>query len=476
MKPVIVWFRQDLRLADNPALNTAAECGRPVLCLYILDDETPGRWQLGSAARWWLQASLISLGQDLVRRGGRLILRRGHARKVLDEVIAETDAGAVFWNRCYEPYAIARDTEIGHDLVARGLEVRSSNATSVAEPWDVAASPYDGKAYRVFTPFWRAMRSRFVGIPDDLPEGILAYDDAIATDRLGDWALAPSAPDWAAGLRDGWTPGEAGAAAQLERFLARAASYPKDRDRPDLEGTSRLSPHLHWGEISPRHVWLSILRQADTMPDGGEKFLSELAWREFASQLLFHNPGLPEAPLDTKFSQFPWTQDDAGFDAWRRGRTGIPIVDAGMRALLHTGWMHNRVRMVAASFLVKHLLVDWRRGQDWFWETLVDADLANNSTAWQWVTGCGADPAPYFRIFNPVLQGEKFDPEGNYVRRFVPELAKLPDRHIHKPWAAPAAVLEEAGVVLGGNYPRPVVDLAVGRTRALKAFHSLKRR
>jgi deoxyribodipyrimidine photo-lyase len=471
MRPVIVWFRQDLRVADNPALITAAESGRPVLCLYIHDEET--RWPPGGASRWWLQASLRELGRDLAARGTPLVLRRGPVRAMLDAVISETRANAVYWNRCYEPRVVARDTRIGHALEARGLEVRSSNATRLAEPWDAADRADDGKPYRVFTSFWRSMRSHFVGMPEAPPKAILAYTDDIASDRLDDWGLAPA---WTGSLARHWTPGETGASARLERFLTHANSYAEARDRPDLDATSRLSPHLHWGEISPRRVWLAILKHAEDMGDNGEKFLSELGWREFASQLLFHNPSLPDAPLNAKFEKFPWADDEAGYRDWCGGRTGVPIVDAGMRQLWQTGWMHNRVRMVTASFLVKHLLVDWRRGEEWFWDTLVDADLANNSTGWQWVAGCGADAAPYFRIFNPVLQGEKFDPDGAYVRRFVPELSKLPPKYIHKPWAAPLAVLEKAGVTLGENYPRPIVDIAAGRRRALKAFESIKGR
>jgi deoxyribodipyrimidine photo-lyase len=463
MAPVIVWFRQDLRLADNPALARAAETGEPVLCVYVLDDEIPGPWRLGGASRWWLHHSLQVLKADLAEIGGTLILRRGCGGEVVAALADEIGAGAVFWNRCYEPYAVARDANLKTRLAARGIAAESFNAALLFEPWVPKTGA--GTPFRVFTPFWRALQA----LPEPArpalaPKAVRGFDHRIDSDRLSDWGLLPTSPDWAAGLRAEWQPGEAGAQARLDAFLDKMADYATARDRPDVEGTSRLSPHLHFGEISPRQIWHAMRAREP----GAGKFLSEIAWREFAHHLLFHNPGLPDTPLDPRFARFAWRGSDAQFAAWTQGRTGYPIVDAGMRQLWATGWMHNRVRMIAASFLIKHLGIDWRRGEAWFWDTLVDADLANNAASWQWVAGCGADAAPFFRIFNPVLQGEKFDPDGTYVRRWLPELAKLPDKHIHKPWTAPAALR-----ALAKDYPEPIVDLAEGRARALAAFKAL---
>ena len=471
MKPIIVWFRQDLRLADNPALTAAAESGRPILCLYIREDGSETSRALGGASCWWLHGALQSLQRDLRARGGALILRRGSASEVLLELVEQIGADTVFWNRRYEPDAVVRDTALRAQLIDRGLAIESFKADLLAEPWELQTAA--GRPYRVFTPFWRALRARDPGMPIPAPHRLEGIAREIASDRLEDWALRPTAPDWAAGLRETWRPGEHGAHLRLEDFLTRAESYPAGRDRPGMAATSRLSPHLHFGEISPRQVWRAALAHAPTLSDGGETFLRQLGWREFCHHLLFHNPTMAQAPLVPKFDTFPWRNDSARFAVWCHGRTGIPLVDAGMRELWQTGWMHNRVRMVAASFLVKHLMIDWRRGEAWFWDTLVDADPANNAAGWQWVAGCGADAAPFFRIFNPVLQGEKFDPQGDYVRRFVPELAGLPDRFLHKPWQAPAAVLARSDVQLGENYPFPIVDLAEGRARALAAFRGL---
>jgi deoxyribodipyrimidine photo-lyase len=457
MKPIIVWFRQDLRLADNPALAFAAKSGRPVICVYVQDDEAPGDWAMGGASRWWLHHSLLALGKALK---GNLILRRGPADKMLAALIRETGADAVAWNRCYEPFAVARDTAIRSALTEQGITVESFNGALLFEPWEIATGA--GKPYRVFTPFWNALKAKTApGLPQAAPKKI-KFHDIVKSDALKSWKLLPTRPDWAKGFD--WVPGEDGAREALDEFLDIVAGYKDGRDIPGRTGTSRLSPHLHWGEISPRQVWHAV--RARDRNDGVETFLKELGWREFCHQLLFHNPTLPARPLDYRFTAFPWRHDDGAFQAWTRGKTGVPIVDAGMRQLWQTGWMHNRVRMIVASFLIKHLLIDWRAGERWFWDTLVDADLANNAANWQWVAGCGADAAPFFRIFNPVLQGEKFDPGGAYVRRFVPELAQVPDKFIHRPWDAPAPP---------AGYPAPIVDLAFGRDRALAAFRALPR-
>ncbi len=463
MKPIIVWFRQDLRLADNPALAFAAKSGRPVICLYILDDETPGEWKWGGAARWWLHHSLTALDDALRRHdGGGLVLRRGRADETLPALIQETDAEAVTWNRCYEPYAVARDKRLKAKLAADGIEVESFNASLLFEPWEVATK--DGRPFRVFTPFWNALRAKTEpGKPHPAPRK-LNFQRKIKSDKLAAWKLLPVKPNWAKDFD--WTPGEAAAHHTLTAFLDDLPDYARARDIPGIEGTSRLSPHLNWGEIGPRQIWHAVKSHAHARSDGARTFLKELGWREFCAQLLFHNPHLPEKPFDERFSKFPWRRSAEDFDAWTRGQTGIPIVDAGMRQLWQTGWMHNRVRMIVASLLIKHLGIHWKHGEEWFWDTLVDAGLASNAANWQWVAGSGADAAPFFRIFNPVLQGEKFDPKGDYVRRYVPELKDMPDKYIHHPWDAPTP---------SRNYPNPIVDLSEGRARALMAFKAISK-
>ncbi|HEX2592331.1 MAG TPA: deoxyribodipyrimidine photo-lyase, partial [Rhizomicrobium sp.] len=423
MQPVILWFRQDLRLSDNPALSLAAASGKPVVPLFVLDDENAGDWKAGGASRWWLHHSLAALAADLKALGVKLILRRGPADKVVQQIVDETKADAVMWNRCYEPWSIKRDTKLKADLTESGIDVKTCNASLLQEPWEVKTKS-GGVPFKVYTPFWRTIRTMELPPIKRAPKSLTAFHHAVKSDALEDWKLLPNKPDWAGGIRKTWTPGEDGAKKRLSAFLKRIDGYSEGRDRPDLEGTSRLSPHLHFGEISPRQIWHAVSLHhhgADA-----EKYLSEIGWREFSNHLLFHNPELPREPLDPKFVHFPWSRSEKRFDAWCKGQTGVPMVDAGMRQLWHTGWMHNRVRMIAASYLIKHLAIDWRRGEQWFWDTLVDADLANNSASWQWVAGCGADAAPFFRIFNPVLQGEKFDPDGLYVREWVPEIAKLP--------------------------------------------------
>ncbi|MDA0786023.1 MAG: deoxyribodipyrimidine photo-lyase [Proteobacteria bacterium] len=476
--PVIVWFRQDLRIADNPGLAAAAASGRPILPLCILDEVTPNIRAHGGASRWWLHHGLEALARDLRDHGLQLVLRRGAALEVLERLIAETAAGQVVWNRCYEPGAIARDTVVKAMLRDAGVGAESFNGSLLVEPWNIETG--QGRPYKVFTPYWRRLRELYrPPAVFDAPDVMLAATE-FPSDALSDWALLPTKPDWAGGLRESWHVNERAAQARIAEFLEEAvADYPQDRDRPDRAGTSRLSPYLHWGEISPHQIWRAAAPCLDAdaaVAKGAEALLRELAWRDFNHHLLFHFPRIATANWREQFDGFPWRDDPAGLAAWQQGRTGYPLVDAGMRELLAEGWMHNRVRMVASSFLIKDLMVDWRDGEAWFWDTLVDADLANNAGNWQWVAGSGADASPFFRIFNPVTQGEKFDPAGEYVRRWVPELADVPDKWIHKPWAAPDGVLASAGVILGETYPAPMVHHGVARNRALAAYKAVRDR
>ena len=469
--PAIVWFRQDLRLTDNPALTEAVARARPIIPVFILDNTADAR-PLGGASCWWLDKSLKALAADLEARGSRLILRRGDPAHQLNEIMAKTGATAVFWNRLYDKHAVARDSGIKSDLTADGVAVVSCNSGLLNEPWAVKNG--SGEPYRVFTPYWRAARARVVEIPAlPTPEHLAAPERWPDSDALADWSLHPTEPDWSSGF-SGWTPGEAGASAALDRFLSGVIDgYSANRDLPGIEGASRLSPHLHFGEIGPRQVWRAVQAGKTAQPQA-DKFLAELGWREFNHHILFHWPDLPTANFKPAFDQFAWLTDNDGLRAWQTGQTGYPIVDAGMRELWTTGFMHNRVRMIVASFLIKDLMVDWRAGEAWFWDTLVDADIAQNAANWQWVAGSGADASPWFRIFNPVTQGQKFDAAGAYVRRWVSELSGLPDTSIHAPWTASEAELARAGVTLGETYPHPIVDHAVARDRALAAYANLR--
>lgn len=471
--PVIVWFRNDLRLSDNPALLAAADSGRALICVYLLDDVNAGDWAPGGASKWWLHHSLKSLSQDLEEIGGTLVLRRGDAKREIAKLVEETGAGAVYWNRMYEPWAIKRDETIKSTLKDAGIEARSFNGSLIVEPWEIATK--QGNPYKVFTPFWRTLKSAHApNAPVGRPQS-MRFAEAPGSDDIGGWDLLPTRPDWAGGLRAAWTPGESAAQGRLGAFIeSRLDGYDAARDIPSKPGTSGLSPHLHHGEISPRQVWHAVKDASNGATADADSFLSEIAWREFSYNLLYHFPDFPEKNFQAKFDGFEWSGDEAGFKAWTRGLTGYPIVDAGMRQLWSIGWMHNRVRMITGSFLIKDLMIHWRKGEDWFWDTLVDADLASNSAGWQWVAGSGADAAPYFRIFNPVSQGEKFDPDGSYVRNWIPELANLPKRFIHAPWTADRDTLAKAGIVLGKDYPEPIVDHGDARKRALAAFEKIK--
>jgi deoxyribodipyrimidine photo-lyase len=407
----LVWFRQDLRLTDNPALAAALERGGPVIPVYIWAPEEEGDWPPGAASKWWLSRSLAALAAGLEKRGSHLLIRTGPTAEALARLVSETGAAAVLWNRRYEPAAVARDTRVKADLRAQGVAAESFNGSLLFEPWTV--SNQAGKPFRIFTPFWKACMNRALPpLAKDAPQHLPAPEHWPASLPLDGLRLEP-AIDWASGFREVWQPGEAGAADRLERFVAEAAAhYETDRNRPGLTGTSRLSPHLHFGEISPGQVWRAAA--------GSQPFLRQLVWREFAYHLLFHFPESPRTPLRPEHEG--WKPDPEKLRAWTRARTGYPLVDAGMRELWRTGWMHNRVRMVAASVLVKNMGLGWREGAAWFWDTLVDADLANNTLGWQWVAGCGADAVPYFRVFNPTLQAAKFDPNGDYLRRWAAPL------------------------------------------------------
>jgi len=476
--PLLLWFRNDLRLHDHRALASATASGRPVIPVYILDDTASGPWRRGSASRWWLHDSLVAFGRALETLGSRLVLRRGSAIDVLDALMRETGSDTVYATRCYEPWARRLEDELSAHLNDRGLVFKRFAGGLLFEPETPTTKA--GDPFRVFTPFYKACLA--LGAPKPpLPRptsSISAPTSWPLSDDLNDWKLRPTRPDWASGLREVWQPGEAGAEARLETFLDEAmAGYDERRNRPDIEGTSRLSPHLHFGEISPHRCWqavetrLAIDRAGER---GGRSFLRELVWREFSYHLLFHNPDLPTKAFRPEFQDFPWGDDVDALKAWQRGQTGYPIVDAGMRELWRTGWMHNRVRMIVASFLIKDLMIPWQEGEVWFWDTLVDADLANNAASWQWVAGSGADAAPYFRVFNPILQGKKFDPKGIYVREYLPELRRLPIEHLHAPWEASKDVLDQAGVTLGKTYPMPIVDHGKARQRALQAYEVMK--
>jgi deoxyribodipyrimidine photo-lyase len=475
MSHALIWFRRDLRLDDNPALQAALRAGHVPVPVYIHAPDEEAPWAPGAASRAWLHKSLLALDADLRARGSRLIIRRGESLAEIEKLIAETRAEALHWNRLYEPASIARDTRIKQGLKSRGLTVESHNAALLVEPWTVETG--QGDPYRVFTPFWKNARQRLdPKAPPAAPARLPEVPVMLAGLGVDDLKLEPQKPEprWDAGFWDDWQPGEAGAAELLDAFLDGAATgYKEQRNYPDRIATSKLSPHLHFGEISPRRIVSAVLARqwpAAVQPDI-DHFLSELGWREFSHHLLFHFPHTAQENLNPKFQEFRWaTPDPAHLAAWQRGRTGVPIVDAGMRELWHTGWMHNRVRMVVASFLTKNLRYHWKHGADWFWDTLLDADLPNNTQGWQWTAGTGADAAPYFRIFSPIAQAQKFDASGRYIRRWLPELAKLPDEALAAPWEQPELLRR-----LAPDYPvRPIVDLKASREAALEAYSGPK--
>ncbi len=470
----LVWLRDDLRLDDQPALRAALQLGLSPLPVYIHAPEEEGAWAPGAASHAWRRRSLAALASELERRGSRLLLLRGPTLDALQALAARTGAEAVLWTRRYEPAVEQRDARIKRDLRQIGLHAESFNGALLFEPWELATR--QGDPYRVFTPFWKSARAAWrVPATWDAPARLpsLAHADLPAGERLDELMPTP-APAWDAGFWQRFTPGEQGARAALRRFIDDALhGYAQARDFAAEAGTSRLSPHLHFGEVSVRRVVAEVLAMGDAIGEADrDRFLAELGWREFAHHVLHHYPQTPDRNLDPRFDDFPWAApDEALLEAWRHGRTGVPIVDAGMRELWHTGWMHNRVRMLVASWLTKHLRQHWRHGARWFWDTLVDADLANNTQGWQWSAGTGADAAPYFRVFNPATQARRFDPDGAYIARWVPELAGLPPPACFAPWEHP----EPARRLAPGYPPRPQVDLAAGRADALDAFASLRR-
>ena len=479
VSPAIVWFRDDLRLGDNPALSAAVASGLPLLLVYIWDEHNKEVRQLGGASKWWLHGSLNSLCASISPRGGNLQLFVGDTKTTILELAKASGATEVYWNRRYGEAEVELDKHIKEQLKLAGITTKSFNGQLLNEPWEVSTKA--GTPMKVFTPYWRAARERGEPArPTPAPQKLIPFaTPALKSVPLEALNLKPTKPDWSGEMQAFWKPGEDHAKQSVERFLSDAVDgYGENRNRPDKRSTSRLSPHLRFGEISPRQIWHATRTAFENGNTVGkeydvDKFLTEIGWREFSYHLLFHFPKLRSANFQSKFNAFPWKTDPKALLAWQQGKTGYPIVDAGMRELWRTGWMHNRVRMIVGSFLVKHLLIDWRQGEDWFWDTLVDADPASNAASWQWIAGSGADAAPYFRIFAPVIQGEKFDPNGDYVRHYVPELARLPKQVIHKPWTAPHPILTKAGITLGIDYPHPIVVHEDARKRALAAFKSI---
>lgn len=466
----IVWLREDLRLRDNPALHFAAQAGEVVPVFFY----PPG---LGAASYWWLYHSLSKFKEALSEFSVPLILKTGDPAKILPKLASQIDANTVVWNRVYSPEGMVLGAQVKQKLESKSIGSKSFNAQLLIEPGQIFNK--QGTPFKVFTPFWRHCLSLLDPCPVlDVPN-FSACSSEIESESLDEWDLLPMDPDWSIGIAERWNPGEDGAQENWERFLSnRVNRYKNGRDIPSEENTSMLSPYLAFGEISPRQIWFDTheaIATGSANAENGNKFLSEIGWREFSRYLLVHYPHLISEPFNSRFEQFPWQSNAGHLKAWQTGQTGYPIVDAGMRELWHTGYMHNRVRMIVASFLTKHLLTHWQAGMDWFWDTLVDADIGNNTASWQWAAGCGADAAPYFRIFNPILQGDKFDPDGEYIKKWVPELKDIPKRFINKPWTADPMTLQLANVCLGEDYPLPIVDHKEAREAALASYKAIKK-
>lgn len=464
-RTLIVWFRQDLRLHDNPALQAALADADRIIPIYIHDENIA--WAPGAASRWWLHHSLTALAEEIKDIGSRLIIRRGNSTEVLQQVIDETGANGVYCNRIYEPADLKHDKQLHRQLKEQGIEFSIYQGNLLREPDTVQNQ--SGQPYKVFTPFYKCyLREGWDTHVYSSPKQLPSISTRIKSDKIADLDLLPTI-DWDSSFYDHWQPGESGAWKQLRRFLRKSlGDYHQARDVPSLEGTSRLSPHLHFGEISVRAILAELDRQ--DLRKQGEDFIRELIWRDFAHSVLFHFPHTTDKPFDDRFGNFKWKTSKKLLQAWQQGQTGYPIVDAGMRELWHTGYMHNRVRMIVASFLTKNGMIHWKKGAEWFWDTLVDADLAANSMNWQWVAGCGVDAAPYFRIFNPVTQSQRFDKQGLYIRQWVPELKNLPNKYLHEPWKTPDEVQQQAGCIIGKDYPEPILDLKATREAALEAY------
>ena len=466
---VIHWFRQDLRLFDNPALLAASD-NDLVMPIYILDDLNEFQYVKGAASRWWLHHSLQALNRTL---DYALSIYKGDPFEIFTGLLERNSVKTVYWNRCYEPWSIKRDTKIKRTLIEWGVEVKSYNSSLLWEPWAIKRE--DGNPYKVFSAFYKkgCLMANPPRRPMLKPKSIKWHHDVNNSLNIHELELLPKIR-WDQKLEHHWNIGEKGAQTCFKKFIEKGLnSYKDGRNIPSKSHVSRLSPYLHFGEISPNQIWHTV--RSISEDKHVEHFCSELGWREFSYSLLYHNPDLPRKNLQSKFDHFPWVDNKSALLAWQYGNTGIPMVDAGMRELWQTGYMHNRLRMIVGSFLVKNLRIHWHFGARWFWDTLVDADLANNSAGWQWIAGCGADATPYFRIFNPVIQGCKYDPEGNYVRSFVPELRALPNKYLFSPWEASESILKKAGVILDENYPKPIINLKVSRNLALEAFRSLSK-
>lgn len=465
---VIFWFRNDLRLSDNPGFLKAITEGK-VMPIFILDEESPDALKIGSASRWWLHHSLKNLNSSLEEK---LNFYQGHCLDVFKKLLKQYEIKAVYWSRSYEPLASKQEETIAQLLEEQKIPFQNFNASLLWEPSAILTK--EEKPYQVFTPFYRAalLQSDNIRKPLPKPSSMCLQNDGSNTQTLDSLKLLSKTP-WYEKLNTHWNIDEKGAQQSLDSFLKKfLLGYQKNRDFPSLLGTSQLSPHLHFGAISPHQIWHAT-REILNLKKEADAFLRQLVWREFSSYQLFHFPDIPWKNFQSKFDRFPWQHNKKFLEAWQQGKTGYPMVDAGMRELWQTGTIHNRSRMMVASFLTKNLLIDWREGAAWFWDCLVDADLASNSLNWQWVAGCGVDAAPYFRIFNPILQAQKFDPEGSYIRRFLPELTHLPNKFLFTPWEAPETILNNAGIILGKTYPFPIVDLKVSRDKALQMYHAL---
>ncbi len=475
-KTTIYCFRNDLRLSDNPALKESIKSKLPILLCYIFDDHSPKQWRIGRASRWWLHHSLNSLQQKIQSLGGKLILRSGIWHEQIVKIAKETQTTEVFCQRSYLPHEIEQENKARTSLLNLGAKLKRFNSYLLYEPEEIQTKA--GTPFKVFTPFWNAcLNQSDTQLPLNPPKKIDFSSIKIKSDPLQSWNLLPTNPDWSTGISNSWTPGEIGAQKRLKEFLKKSTEYKNQRDLPASEATSKLSPHLHFGEISPRQIWHQINKRIITDPSatkGAESFLRQLGWRDFANHLIFHWPDLPTQPFKKEFKKFKWKNKTKKLNAWQKGLTGYPLVDAGMRQLWETGWMHNRVRMIAASLLIKNTLQPWQIGEQWFWDTLVDADLAINAASWQWVAGSGSDAAPYFRIFNPVIQSKKFDPQGQYIRKWIPELKHLSNKSIHTPWLASKNELDNAKITLGKNYPKPIIDLKFSRDKALQEYKKIK--